>query len=174
MPAIVANTKGVMYFNMGRLPEAVAEYKKAIQIVPNSSLSYQNLAVVLNGMGDERAARAALEAAATAEGPRSASVYRIGMALIKNNLPQLGVPYVMEAASGNGPNAADANFVLGVQAGNEGVNDKAEEYLRAAVSHRPSWGEAAYSLAKILERRGKSAEAKTYYEQAQRLGYPSR
>jgi len=39
------------------------------------------------------------------------------------------------------------------------------------VERKPEWGEAAYSLGKVLERQGKTTEAQTYFTQAEKLGY---
>jgi len=59
----IRNNLGAAYERVGRVEEALAEYRRAIDIDPGSATSYRNVYVVLRDRGDLRGAREALRTA---------------------------------------------------------------------------------------------------------------
>jgi tetratricopeptide (TPR) repeat protein len=60
--AVVENERylvqvGICYWKLGRHQEAIATFKKAIQLNPNSAMSYDNLGVALSSMGEYEEAK---------------------------------------------------------------------------------------------------------------------
>ncbi|MGD1809757.1 tetratricopeptide repeat protein [Dapis sp. BLCC M126] len=152
----------------GKLNEAIANYRSAIELNPNSFLLHQNLgdALVKKGLLDEGTLelRKALEIK-----PNSAlSQAYLGEVLVKQKLFDEAIDY-LESAIKIQPNFHKYYNSLGLALIGKEKYDEAIVLFQKAIELKPDscWG--YYNLSQVLSKQDKLSSAKEYYEKAIQL-----
>lgn len=160
---------GYVFQGAGRLAEAEAAYRRAIELDPNDAQVHNNLGNVLRDL--DRAAEAEAEfRRALALNPRSANAH----VNIGNMLRRRGELAEAEASYRHAiaikPDLAEAFDNLGVALQDQGRLDEAEAAYRAAIAARPDFANAHKNLGLVLLLSGRFAEGWDEYEWRWRSG----
>lgn len=164
-PAIY-NDLGFVLERQGMLDEATEQYRKSIELDPESASAHYNLAASLARSGAfaeaERHFRAALE-----KKPNSQSHTGLGFVLWQLDRPDEAVAQLQLAIEADPGNAA-AYDQLGTILVQQGEFDEAASTYRQLVRTRPS-AAAHQALAEVLTRMGRADEAREELELAKAL-----
>ncbi|MBD1868470.1 CHAT domain-containing protein [Cyanobacteria bacterium FACHB-471] len=167
--ALDAVVEGRTLAARGRLNEAIAAYRRAIQIDPNLAVAHNNLGIVLARRGRLQEAADAYHEAIRLD-PNLANAY--------NNLAEvlqdLGQPQEAERAQEQARavlNSADSTNViayinLGRALGNQGKHEEAIAAYRCAIALNPTLGTTYNNLGNSLRSLERLEEAAVAYHQA--------
>jgi Flp pilus assembly protein TadD len=118
-----------------RSEEAIAEYRKAIELSPGQPRTYYQLALLLEAKQDQQGAREQLEKALSLDPHYGPALIAIGRLLIaQNHLPE-AVASLQEAVQEN-PRAEQGYFLLAKAYAQLGDTPKSEEMARRLVQVR--------------------------------------
>ena len=159
------NNLGVVLAGRGQVDEAIAHYRKALEINPDYARAHNNLGVALAGRGqiDEAIAhyRKALEI-----NPDYAEAHNnLGMALAGRGQVDEAIAHYRKALEIN-PDYADAHNNLGLALAGRGQVDEAMAHYRKALEIKPDYVEAHNNLGNALAGRGQVEEAIDHYRKA--------
>ncbi|MFN7925833.1 MAG: tetratricopeptide repeat protein [Bryobacteraceae bacterium] len=146
----------------GKLDEAIAEYRAALQLSPDPSVAV-DLAVALLRKGDAAAVVKLLEGR---EDPLA--LYQVALAQAKLGTPEASRS-ALERALAARPSFAEARYQLGVTLLAMGRAAEAERELAAVVSTRPDEPAFRSAWADALDKLGRAAEARAQRQFAARL-----
>jgi tetratricopeptide (TPR) repeat protein len=147
------NNRGVSLDSLGRHDEAIACFKKALDIEPDDAMTHNNVGVALHAKGDLEGAIAEYRTAIRLQ-PESAGMhYNLGVELeAKGDLDDAIAEYRMTIRLQ--PDFADAHASLGVALKARGDLDGAIAEYRAAIRLQPDCAEAHSKLGHALKGRG--------------------
>ena len=140
---------GAALADLGQVEEAIAHYRKALEIKPNSANAHYNFAVTLANRGQIVEAiahyRKALE---IAPGYADAHV-NLGVALTMQGQIDEAIVHYRKALEIK-PDSASAHYNFGVTLDNCGLVIEAITHYRKALEIRPDYADACNNLAWIL------------------------
>ena len=149
----------------GQVEEAIAHYRKALEINPDYALAHNNLGLTLasHGRFDEALVhyRKALEIR-----PDFAEAHNdLGLALADHGQVEKAIAQYRKALEIN-PDYADARYNLGTVLAGLGQVDEAIAHYRKALETKPDHARAHNNLANALLGRGQVDEAIAHYRKA--------
>lgn len=142
----------------GRLDEAVAAYRRAVEADPEAVEARRNLALALLRHGDAKAAVEALQAGLAHDPQRVWLHFDLGNAYLAAGEPELAVGAFQRAVELVG-DFTDARFNLANTLVSLGRWQEAAEQLEAVLGEQPDNPRARYLAAMALHRTGHSQEA---------------
>lgn len=153
------NQRGDLSFEQDALETARADYEQALALEPRHPFASYNLALTLLEMGDPQAALPHLDLAVEAIPDDEERLYTRSLALTRAGLPYLGWLDAERALT------IDDSYIEGYLARAEaatalGSDEEALDDLGAALELYPTYGSAIAMLARLLERTGKSEDAR--------------
>jgi len=162
--ALALNNLGLQHFSEGRPDSARDYWQHAVDLEPESPIIQYNLALVLEQFGQESAA---------------AHHYRQVVALDPDNASALNnLAWILAKAPATAPEAVEmARRAVAAEPGDPnrdtlawsmhqaGRSKEAEKLLRDIVERSPDLLEARYHLASVLKATGRTAEARSLYEE---------
>jgi len=171
--AIAHNNLGYALAQLGRLPEAIAEYQKALQLQPDYVGALSNLGAALIQAGQFAAAIGPLHEALRLNPDDVEAHSNLGSALAQTCQLTAAIEQFQEALRLN-PDYLQASFNLAsalAQSGNAaGAIEQNEKLLRI----QPDSAEVHYDLGSALAQAGRVPEAMQHFQEAVRLrpAYP--
>jgi len=162
------NNLGFALEKAGRVTEAVAQYKQALQIKPDLAAAYYNLGTALARLGKVTEAIGCYEQALRFQPELAAAHYDWGLALAQlGQWPEAVEHY--QAAVRLQPWDPDAQYNLGVALDQSGRTVEAIGHWEKALEIKPDLVEAHYNIGNALARIGRIPEAIAHYEQTLRF-----
>jgi tetratricopeptide (TPR) repeat protein len=163
--ASVWEASGEAAYGCGRFDEAIADFRRALELNPTVALTHVNLGTVLNNRGrpDEAIAecRKALE-----YDPRCATAhFNLGLAMRDRGRIDEAIGHLKEASKID-PQLAAAYNALGNILEKQGRIDQAMENLHKALEVDPNFMSAHNNLGSCLRSRGRAQEAIVEFEKA--------
>lgn len=154
--------------NEGKTEEALAHYRRALELDPNDELGQTNLAVVLTREG--RLAEAAeFYSGALKRNPENATAqYCLASILAKSGQVEQALPHFREALRLK-PGDPYGHYNFGIMLLTMSRFDEAEARLREAVKIRPDWPEGHLALGESLLPQRKTQDAVREFQIVQRL-----
>lgn len=161
------NSRGIELADRGWLDEAIKEFKKAIELDPNSAHAHDNLATVY---AEKKQFREALEEYLTAIKlePDSATAHYNLAVFLSTHGNEFAVAQYQEAI-GLEPDYPDAHLNLGLAHADDGRFDEAMKELRIAIELDPQDPFPRHELAAILMDEGDYRGAITHLKEVTRL-----
>lgn len=166
--SLAHNNLGMVLAGQGKVEEAVAHYREALNIRPDNEEAHNNLGVALSGQG--RAAEAIVHyREALRLKPDAAETYNnLGLALAGQGQADEAIAQYREALRFD-PDMAVAHDNLGnALLGQDRAEEAAAQY-REALRLRPDYLEAHYNLGLVLARQGRMDAAALEFEAALRI-----
>jgi protein O-mannosyl-transferase len=159
------NYFGFLLVRTGRLDEAIANYRKALEINPNYVETHNNIGILLaqSGRTDEAIAhyRKALEI-----NPNYVETHNnIGILLAQSGRTDEAITHYRKALEIN-PNYAEAHFNLGNLLANSGRTDEAITHFLKALDINPNLAKIHNNLGNLLANSGHTNEAIAHYRKA--------
>jgi len=153
---------GNEYFKAANYPEAIKQFRRALELKPDYDLAIINMANSYRRMGQDDAALAGYEHYVTID-PKNAYVrYQIGeIYLDRKELERAEAAF--DQALEIDPKLASARVATGVLAFERQQLPQAEQLLKEALALKPDVRLAHYNLALIAEVRGDMSSAETSY-----------
>ena len=160
--AEVHNNLGNALSDSGRLDEAEAIYRLALQINPRNSNAYNNLGCTLSDLGRLDEAEASYRRALQVKPDFAEAHFNLGSTL--NDLGRLDEAEASyRRALQIKPDFAKAHFKMGSTLNDLGRLDEAEASYRRALQIKPDFAEAHFDLGNILGGLGRLGEAEASY-----------
>jgi len=151
--AVFWSNKGVSFYSLGRLEEAVACFRKSLRINPDFAGAHTNLSSVLAAKGDLDGAIAELRTALRLQPDHADAHNNLGIALgDKGDLD--GAIAELRTALRLQPDRADAHINLGNALRAKGDLEGAIAEWRTAVRLQPDYAAAHYNLGNALRAKG--------------------
>ncbi len=141
-----------------RIAPAIAHLQKAVEIHPQYSKAYINMAVLYLRLNQIAEAEVAFRKAVEANDANVAAKQNFGYFCLAMNRPNDALP-TLRAALSQDPANARSSYYLGETLFRLGQKEEAEEHLRQAIGTDGSLYFAAYRLATICASRGLYQEA---------------
>ncbi|MDQ3418223.1 MAG: sulfatase-like hydrolase/transferase [Acidobacteriota bacterium] len=153
---------GNEYFKQSKWTEAIAQFRRALELKPDYDLAIINMANAYRRLGQDDAALAGYEHYVTID-PKNAYVqYQIGeIHMDRRDLARAEAAFAQ--ALSIDPKLASARVATGVLAFERGQLPQAEQLLKEALTLKPDVRLAHYNLALIAEVRGNDAAAEASY-----------
>ncbi len=156
---------GLVYFQHGRLDEAIAQYQKVLQFNPDETDALNNLgsAFLQQGRLDE-----AIEhyQKALAINPDSAEThYNLGNALFQQGRTDEAMMHYQKALAIN-PDSAMAHYNLGNALLQQGQMDEAMAQYQKALAIKPDYAEAHNNLGNVFIQQGRMDKAILQFQEA--------
>ena len=149
----------------GRLDEAVACYRMALDLKPDSPGAHNNLGTALAQQGLLEEAVQCFRRALGLEPGYSDAYTNLGTALQQQGLLEDAVTCFRMALDVK-PDSADAHNNLGSVFGQQGRSDEEVACYRRAIDLRPDYVEAHYNLGNALQQQDRLDEAVACYRRA--------
>jgi tetratricopeptide (TPR) repeat protein len=152
---------GSTLVQLGRLEEAEAQFRDAIDRAPVFTAAYVNLADLYRLSGDEETARALLEQA-IANNPQDPSAhFALGLSLVRAGAPDDAFAE-LELAAEVAPNSPYYQYVIGIALNSSGERDRALETLTQVHDRFPGHRDTLLALATIHRDGGEMGQAALY------------
>ena len=159
------NLGAILFFQHRKVDEAIAHYRKALELVPQYDLAHDNLGNALWHLGKNEEAVFHYQQALQIN-PRLADVYNnYGLLLQGQGRIAEAVACYCKTLELQ-PYFGEAYANLGNVCYGQGRFDDAITYYRKALEVKPRQASAHYNLGVALTRRGKTDEAITHYVRA--------
>jgi tetratricopeptide (TPR) repeat protein len=154
------------YARLGRTAEAEAPLRQAIAVEPRSGPAHFNLGLLLAETGRETEAKAELRRATELDPGHAAAAYNLSV-LVGKESPKEAAALARRAAQAEPgqPRYAWTHAYFAAAAGD--VTD-ARRVLEALLRAQPGYGDAWGLLGTLLEKEGRTAEAREVYGRASR------
>jgi tetratricopeptide (TPR) repeat protein len=165
MQAITENNLATAFQEDGRLDDAVAHYKRAIDFRPDYAPAYNNMGVALRAKGDLDAAVASYERALEAQAEYPDAHYNLANALLEKNKPEEAATHFRTALASI-PGSAGTLNNLGIALASQGKLEEAVEQFRAALAADPRSARASRNLGNALSALGKRDEGLAHLRRA--------
>jgi tetratricopeptide (TPR) repeat protein len=149
----------------GRMDDAVAHYRKAIEIRPTYAAAHFNLGVALAGLGRPDEAVEQYRETIAIKPDDAKAQNNLGNAFLAWGQLDRAMAHCREALKID-PDFAEAHYNLGNALFAGGRLDEAMAQYRSALASRPDFAEASYNLGLALVRRGRLDQAIAQYRQA--------
>jgi len=166
-------TLGVIYWQQGKLDEAVTTFRQAIAVNPNFAEAHYTLGTVLQQKGETDAAIAEFREAIKLA-PKNPEIRNtLGNALrAKGDIAGARVEFAegarLQKLKSNNQAATFATNT-GIQRLKEGDADGAIEMFEKAIGLDPEYAPAHYQLGLALRKKGRQAEAQQAFNRARQL-----
>lgn len=165
---LVHNVMGAAHGGLGQFEEALASFRNAARLAPNSAETHANLGVVYMNMGRSEDAAASFQTVVRLKPNDVQALVNLGAAL-QSAGDLTGAEAVFEKAVALQPQSAAALANLALAQKDQGKLDAAVKSFSAAVGVDPSDPVAQSNLAAILSEAGETAQAIRHYREALRL-----
>jgi len=159
---------GVALDHLGRINDAMAEYREAIRLNPRSDAAYANLGFGLYRMGKSAEAIELLHKAILLNPENVAAHSNLGIALWGAGKKEEAYRYFKKALQLKA-NQPQVHSNLGYALNEMGRYDEAISHLREAIIWNPNFAVAHANLGYSLESKGLNSEAIAHYREALRL-----
>ena len=163
---MVRNNLGHAMANMGRLPEAMEQFKESLRLNPDYAEAHSNLAFGLMQTGQyEKAIKHCETALRLKKNEYPEAHYNLGTALINvGRLPE-AIEHFEQALKLN-PFYPDAENSLGSALLKTDRLAEALEHYKKALSLKPDFADAHFNLGSVLASLGRYPEAIEHYQRA--------
>ena len=152
----------------GRLDEACARYRAAVDAAPEYAAAHLNLGIGLEALGDNEGAIRSYERALDREQHDPYALYNLGRMLYVRGSLERAQALLIRALDAR-PDFAEASVVLaGVRAA-LGDDAAAATHLESAFRQRPDDAGVAYQYGLVLKKLARSAEAETALRRSMQL-----
>jgi Flp pilus assembly protein TadD len=139
---------GIALASQGRLDEAAAEFKQALQINPDDPKSLDNLGKILAGEGKLDEAGERFEQALRLNPDDIKTLNNLGAILVSQGKPADAVPYLKKALQLK-PDYAEADYNLGNALALQGNLDDAVQAYQQALQLKPDYAAARTNLERV-------------------------
>ena len=162
------NSLGVVLKRQGRIDEAVAHYREALEIRPTYTPAHNNLGNALARQGRLDEAVSEYGEALRIRPDYVDAYYNLGLALARQERFHEAMEQLDEVLRRE-PGHVGARVSLGMAFLAQGKLDDAESEYRKAIAAAPDSSDAHVKLGDVLSRRGKLDDATREFRQALRL-----
>ncbi len=162
------NNLGNALANRGKIDEAMAHYRKAMEICPDFADSHNNLGFALAGRGQIDEAMAHYRTALELRPDYAEAHNDFGVALAGRGQTDEAMAHYRTALELK-PGYAEAHNNLGVALAGRGQTDEAMVHYRTALELNPEFAEACNNLGDALAKCGRVDEAITQYEKVLKI-----
>lgn len=159
---------GVAAAAEGRTEEAIAEYRRALESIPDYAEARNNLGAALVQAGRWEEAAAEYREVIRLEPERAEMRSNLGDVLSRMGRDDEAIACFREALRLD-PDCVQARNNLGIVLERRGDRAAARASYAAALRARPDYAEAHYNLANLLSRSGEVEEAIAHFREAIRL-----
>jgi len=166
--AAIINRLATRYLQAGRVDEAIAQLRSAVQIAPADAEAHSNLGTGLQARGQLAEAAQQLQEAARLKPNDDRVRFNLGNGFYAAGRLDDAVRELSRAVALN-PENADAHFNLAMILGPRGRVDEAIAHLQRVIDIDPQRADAYRNLAMALGMRGRLDEAVARARTAQRL-----
>jgi tetratricopeptide (TPR) repeat protein len=161
---------GNAFKDKGRLEEAIASYRAALELKPDYAEAHNNLGLALRDQGDLDEAAASYRAAIEHRPDYANAHNHLGIALQELGQPGEAIVHYRKAIAAT-PDFAEAYNNLGSALLKLGRSDEAIACYRQALALKPDYPDAYNNLGLALRRHGQFEAAFAAHEWALRLGF---
>jgi len=166
--AVFRTNLGEAYRALRRIPEAVACYRRAVELKPDYAEAHQNLGDLLWEQGKLDEATACYQRTVELKPAHADGYHKLGNALKELGKLEAAVASYRRAVELQ-PESAAAHSNLGVALSAQGKLDEAVACYRRALELKPDFAEVHHNLAAALSDQGKPDEAVACYRRALEL-----
>jgi tetratricopeptide (TPR) repeat protein len=149
----------------GRIDEAIAEYRVAIEQMPTNAPARSNLGSLLSGRGQHDEALRQLQEATRLDPRLAAARISLGIELAAQGHSQAAMESFRRALELE-PDEPRAHYNLGVALASSGDTNEALHHLREAVRLQPAYADAQNNLGVLLSMTGQVPEAIEHFTAA--------
>jgi predicted CXXCH cytochrome family protein len=164
------NAEAAVLAARGRIDEAVAVYRAALELAPDYTATYINLADLHSRQGREGEAEAALRDGIARNGPRPDLLHALGLSLVRAGRRDDAVRE-LERAAMLAPDVARFSYAWAVALHSTGAGDRAIAVLEATLSRHPTDRDSLIALATFHRDAGRRPDARAAAERLART-YP--
>jgi tetratricopeptide (TPR) repeat protein len=165
MRAITENNLGTALQAEGRLDEAIARYRRAIELQPDYAPAFSNMGTALRARGDLDQAVATYERALAMRPDYPDAHYNLANALLDKNQPDKAAEHFRIALESI-PGSAGVHNNLGIALADEGKVDEAISAFSRALTLDPRSARAHKNIGNALASRGQTEDAIRHLSQA--------
>lgn len=159
------NNLGYVYFQAGRLDDAMAQYKEALKINPNFSEAHNDLGQALLQSGDVDGAIAQFQKTLDLDPEFKDAEVNLGAALVQKGEAKEAVPHFQKVLKTDPENLGARNN-LGNALLQMGRTEEAIRCYQAALEIDPASLDTCLNLGGALYQAGRPAEAIDYFQKA--------
>lgn len=152
----------------GQLDEAIAHYRKSIELDPNNSPAYAGMAFALARSGNLTESIAASNKSLELNPKDPLTESNLAATLIQSGHTDEALEHIRKTLELD-PDFADAHNMLGIILARAGRLDEAVDHLQKAVANTPDSIEYRFNLGRILAARHSFADAIPQFEKAVEL-----
>ncbi len=163
--AITETNLGVALHEDGRLDEAAARYRRALEIQPDYVPAFNNLGVTLRAQGQVEEAIRVYEAGLRVRDDYPDLHYNLANALLQRNRAAEAAVHLRRAGVAN-PGSAGVHNNLGTALAEQGRFEEAAAEFQQAVALDPQSARALRNLGNVLLSLGRRDQALPYLERA--------
>ena len=156
---------GGIYKALGRMTDALAAGKKAVELDPGDNQAHNSLGVILEDLGRFEDAEASYRKAILLEPDDCGTHYNLGNVMRKLKKFEEAATAFRQATTVK-PDYAEAHSNLGVTLQELGRLEEAEASCRQAIAIASDFAEAHYNLGNAIKELGRLEEAEAIYTQA--------
>jgi tetratricopeptide (TPR) repeat protein len=160
--------RGDVLVDQGKMDEAAAEFREALQVDPELAEAHVYLGTILGHQGKLEEAVGEFREAIRIDPALSEAHAYLGKVLGHQGKLREAATSLRKAVRLN-PDSALAHYNLGITEGTQGDLEKATSEFRAVVRLKPNDVEARYNLGNTLQARGKLKDAVAEYREVIRL-----
>ncbi len=160
------NNLGVALAHRGQGDEAIAHYKKSLQLMPDQPETYNNLGLALVDRGQIDEAIADYGKALELRPVYPKAEYNLGLALAGRGNFDEAIVHYCAALKFKQDDDAEAHYNLGLALSHRGQVNEAITQYRLALVVKPDHAQAHSNLGNALARRGQADEAIAEYRRA--------
>ncbi len=156
---------GLVLASYGRVDEAIAQYRKALEIEPGYAVAHTNLGLALARRGQVDAAIAQYQEAVRLKPGLADARNNLGAALAGRGELNAAIAQYGKALEIN-PDYPEAHNNLAAALAARGQIDAAITHYRKALEIKPGYASAHYNLGVVLAGHGRPAEALDHFQKA--------
>ncbi len=159
------NIEGSSNLRLGMYKEAIASYKKALDIAPDYVEALNNMGAAYHELGKLEEALNAFKQAISIKPDYADAYYNMGRSLyVKQNLPEAVNSYNKTISIK--PKYPEAHYNMGNAIKDQGKLEEAIHAYKEAISIKPKYPEAHNNMGNALKDQGKLEEAIHAYKEA--------
>jgi len=165
---VAHNNLGVAIQSKGKLDEAMAHYRKSLDIYPEYEHALFNTGFVLHLKGKPDEAVSYYRKAISVKPNYADAYYNLGLVLKAQGRPDEAISYLRQTIKFR-PDFAEAYNELGGISLSRGKFEEAVDYYRGAIGVKPDYAQAYYNLGNAFVSQSKFKEAAECFQQALRI-----
>ena len=162
------NNLGLLLANMGRTNEALAHYRKALDLNANYAEPHNNLGLLLANMGRTNEALAHYRKALEINPNYGGAHFNLGLLLANMGRTDEALAHYRKALKLN-PNHSKTRNNIGLMLAQLGRPEEALAHYRKALEINPNSAETHYNLGLLLVSMGRIDDAMAYFQKALEL-----